>query len=311
MSDSRQSGAPAASGAPSGNAMLLLMSSAFIWGGNAVASRMAVGQIAPFTLTFARWLLCFIALWLFARRDIRAHWRSLLPHWRHLLLMGMFGFTGFNALMYTAGAYTTAINLAIIQGSIPVIVLLGAVVMFGFRVRALHLIGIAMTFAGIALIASQGQLQRLSELQFNFGDVLMLVACVFYAGYTLGLRNRPSFPPIVYFSAICLVAAVTSAPLFAYEIAIGRFVNPTAIGYGVLVFVGLFPSFVAQLTYLRGVGLIGPARAGLYLNLVPVFGSLLAVVILREPFALYHAQALVLVLGGVLIADRLANRRSG
>ena len=288
---------------PPVRAYLLLMAAALIWGANAVAARLAVGEVSPMLLTFARWIVCCAALALSSRREIAAHWRALRPSWRRIVPMGALGFTGFNALFYAAAHHTTAINIAIIQGTIPVLVLLGGLAFFGSRVRALQLVGVLVTLAGIAVVASQGQLARLSGLAFNVGDVWMVIACLLYAGYALGLRNRPQVPAIVFFAAMAAVAALTSLPLVAAEVALGHFFMPSAAGLGLILFVGLLPSFVSQIFFIQAVGIIGPARAGLFLNLVPIFGPLLAVLVLGEPLSAYHALALVLVLGGICLAE--------
>ena len=136
----------------------------------------------------------------------------------------------------------------------------------------------------------------------------MLVATLLYALYTLGLRNRPPVAALSFFTAMAAVAAVTSLPLLAFEIARGDVVWPTLTGWLIIVYVGLFPSLLAQIFFMRGVELIGPSRAGVFVNLVPVFGAFLAVLILREPFTLSSAVALALVLGGIFVAERLGKR---
>lgn len=287
-----------------GQAWLLLVFTTLIWGCNAVAARLAVGEISPMMLTTARWSICCVALYVTARREIAAHWHTLRPHWPYLAIMGTAGFAAFNALFYAAAHHTTAINLAIIQGTIPVLVLVGGVLFMRLRVTALQMLGVAVTLAGIVVVASRGQLAVLTGLAFNEGDVWMVIASVLYAGYMLGLRRRPAVPPIVFFAAVAGVAAVASLPLLAAELAAGRFFAPTPTGWLLMLFVGLLPSFVSQVTFIQAVSLIGPARAGVFLNLTPVFGPLLAVLILREPLALFHAVALALVLGGIWIAEQ-------
>ncbi|MDM0013501.1 DMT family transporter [Variovorax sp. J22P168] len=295
---------------PRAQAYLLLVFTTLIWGANAVAARLAVGEISPMTLTFARWIVCCAALYFAARQQIAQHWRSLLPSWRSIALMGALGFTGFNALFYAAAHHTTAINIAIIQGTIPVLVLIGSVLLFSTRVSALQILGVLITLGGIAVVASQGQVSRLAGLEFNMGDVWIVVACLLYAGYALGLRRRPAVPAMVFFAATAAVACIVSLPLVAAEIALGHFVVPTAKGLALVVFVGLLPSFISQITFIHAVTLIGPARAGVFLNLVPVFGPLLAVLILGEPLSAYHALALALVLGGIYIAESFGPRSS-
>lgn len=295
---------------PASQAYLLLVFTTLIWGANAVAARLAVGHVSPMFMTFMRWGISCLALALFARGPIRAHWRALVPHWRAIALMGALGFTGFNALFYAAAHHTTAINIAILQGAIPVLVLIGSVFFFSTRVGVLQWFGVLLTLAGIAVVASHGYLDQLARLDFNEGDVWMIVACLLYAGYTLGLRRRPDVPAIVFFAATALVACLVSLPLVATEVAMGQFIAPTPMGWALIAFVGLLPSFVSQVTFIQAVGMIGPARAGVFLNLVPIFGPLLALLVLGEPISLYHGVALAMVLGGIYIAERLGSRRN-
>ena len=292
-----------------GQAYVLLVLTMLIWGANAVAARLAVGEVPPMLLTFLRWGICCTALVLTSRGQIATHWRTLLPSWRYVALMGTMGFTAFNALFYAAAYHTTAINIAIIQGTMPMLVLIGSFFFYRTRITALQLVGVAMTIAGIAVVASQGRLAVLACLQFNIGDVWMIIACLFYAGYALGLRRRPPVPAIVFFAATAAVAALVSLPLVAVEIAMGQSYLPTGKGLLLILFIGLLPSFVSQLTFIQAVSLIGPARAGMFMNLVPIFGPLLAVLVLGEPLWLYHAAALALVLGGIYVAEHLGARR--
>lgn len=288
---------------PQGRAYLLLVLTTLTWGANAVAARLAVGEVSPMMLTFSRWIVCCLALALSSRREITTHWRALRPAWRSIALMGALGFTGFNALFYAAAHHTTAINIAIIQGTIPVLVLLGGFVFFGSRIGLLQIVGVLVTLSGIVVVASHGQLALLAGLAFNIGDVWIVLACLLYAGYALGLRNRPAVPAIVFFAAMAVVAALSSVPLVVAEIVTGDFFMPTATGIALIVFIGLLPSFISQIFFIQAVAAIGPARAGLFLNLVPIFGPLLAVLVLGEPLSAYHAVALALVLGGIYIAE--------
>lgn len=290
-------------------AYVLLVFTMLTWGANAVAARLAVGEVPPMLLTCLRWSVCCVALALTSRTQIAAHWRSLLPRWRSITLMGALGFTGFNALFYAAAHHTTAINIAIIQGTIPVLVLIGSLLLYRTRITGLQVVGAVLTMGGIAVVASQGELARLAALKFNIGDVWIVIACVLYAGFALGLRQRPAVPAIVFFAALAAVAAVVSLPFVAVEIAMGQSYLPSAKGWGLVLFIGLLPSFISQLTFMQGVALIGPARAGVFMNLVPIFGPLLAVMVLGEPLSAYHAVALALVLGGIYIAEYLGARK--
>jgi drug/metabolite transporter (DMT)-like permease len=283
---------------------LLLALTALMWGGNAIAGRMAVGEVSPMVLTCLRWVVVVVVLLPVLGRRLVAEWPQLAPRWPSTFLMGALGFTAFNALFYAAAHHTTAVNLTIFQGSIPVLVLLGTVLFFRTRILPLQILGMAVTLAGVAVVAVKGDVHVLRTLALNIGDVWMLIACLLYAGYTLALRNRPAVSGLVFFTAMAVAAFLTSLPLIAYEAASGTLQWPTPKGWAVLLYVGLFPSLLSQISFMRGVELIGPGRAGLFVNLVPVFGALLAVVLLGEPFAWYHAAGLALVLSGIGLAER-------
>jgi drug/metabolite transporter (DMT)-like permease len=166
-----------------------------------------------------------------------------------------------------------------------------------------QVLGIMLTIAGVALTASEGRLAVLAAFAFNAGDLLLLAASLFYAGYTVALRKRPPLPALVFYAGVAAAAALTSLPLLAAEIALGKAVWPDAKGLAILAFVAICPSFLAQIFYIRAVEMIGPGRAVLFANLTPVLGALLAVLLLGEVFGWHHAGALVLVLGGIWIAE--------
>lgn len=287
----------------SARAYALLIFTTLCWGANAVLGKLAVGEISPMALVTARWLGASLLLVLFAHNHLRRDWPVLRPQLVFVAAMGVLGFTSFNALFYVAAHYTTAVNIGIIQGSMPVFVLLGAFVAYRTRVGALQLTGVVLTMLGVAIVASGGELVRLTTLAVNLGDVLMLGACTLYAGYTVGLRRRPQVSPLSLLAVLAAAAFLTSLPLTLTEVALGRFQWPTPTAWFIVALVTLFPSFLAQLFFIQGVTLIGPGRAGVFVNLVPVFASILAVVFLSEPFELYHGIALALVLGGIALSE--------
>ena len=292
---------------------LLLIVAALGWGGNAVASRMAVGQITPMMLTTCRWALVLAVLVLTCRRQIFDSLPQLRRQWRSVLAMGATGLTAFNALNYVAAHYTSAVNISIMQGVIPLLVLFGGLVVHPGPVRIGQVAGATVALLGVGLIASHGRLESLARLQFNLGDLMMLGACVLYAGYTIALRSRGAgggMSAIGLFFGLAVAAFLTSLPLFAIEALSGALRAPTAKGWAILTYIGLAPSFVCHLFFIRAVALIGPARAGLFINLVPVFGAILAVLVISEPFGLYQAAALALVLGGIALSERRAGAKA-
>ncbi len=283
---------------------LLLTMTALFWAGNTVAGRLAVGEISPLMLTSLRWVLVVAVLWPIYGRQLRARWPQIRGRLFGVIMMATMGFTGFNVLYYIAAHHTTAINLGILQGSVPVFVLTGAFLAHGTRVSLVQALGVLITIVGVVVVATRGEPLHLMEIEFNRGDVLMLAACLIYSLFTLALRDRPEMPGAVFFTLLALIAALTSLPLVAFEAITSGLQLPSKEGLLITAYVAVFPSCLAQIFLLRGVDLIGPGRAGVFVNLVPVFAAIMAVGLLGEPFAPFHAAALVLVIGGILLAQR-------
>ncbi len=275
-----------------------------IWAGHAVVGKLAVGEIGPMTLTFLRWTVALGPILFAARHEIAKDFPVLRRRWIYVGSLGALGYTAFNALFYLSAHYTAAINMALIQAGIPALVLIGAALGFGARPTSAQTLGAALTIAGVATIAAQGDIAKLASLSFNFGDVLMLVGCLFYAYYALGLRYRPAVSTVGFLAGMALAALITSTPLFLYEVWRQGLTLPSAKGVAVLLYAALGPAFISQLMFMRGVQLIGAGRAGVFVNLVPVFGALLAVALLGEPLSAYHLVALALVVGGIVLAQR-------
>jgi drug/metabolite transporter (DMT)-like permease len=283
---------------------LLLTLTTIFWAGNSVAGRLAVGQVSPMLLVFLRWVLVLAVMWPLYGRQVRAHWPEVRPQLFRIVLMVLLGLTGFNALYYVAAHSTTAVNMGILQGSVPVLVLVGAFLTHGSRATPVQIAGVLITAAGVVAVATHGMPLSILDIDLNRGDLIMLVACLLYALYTVALRDRPSMPGAAFFTLLVLISAITSVPLVVAEAFVSGLSMPTWQGWLVTLYVAIFPSCLAQLFFVRAVDLIGPGRTGVFVNLVPVFSAILAVVLINEPFHVFHAVALALVIGGIWLAER-------
>ncbi len=284
-------------------AYLMLVVTTLCWGLNAIISRLAVGEISPMQLVTFRWLGVLLILLVIARHQMVRDWPVLRRHLPYLAVMGCFGFTFFNALFYVAGHHTGAINIGILQGSIPIFVLLGSLLVLRHPVSAVQGIGVVLTLLGVVTVASHGNPAELASLSVNRGDLIMLIACFSYAVYSIGLVRRPQVSALGLFAVMAAVAWLVSLPLIAVETWQQGWIMPTPTGWLLVLLVTLLPSLIAQIFFIHGVALIGPGRAGVFVNLVPVFASIMAVIFLREVFQIYHALALVLVLGGIGLSE--------
>jgi len=287
-----------------GRAYALLTLTALAWGANTVFGRLAVDRVSPMILVALRWLVVSMLLLVFARRQLGVDWPVLRRRLPFLGAMGALGFTAFNALYYTAAHFTTAVNMGIVQGSVPVFVLILAFAVDRTRTTPTQGLGVALSLLGVAVVASAGKPARLMALDVNPGDLLMIVACALYAGYTVALRRRPEVSAFGLLTVMAGAAFIASIPLVVAEWVAGDLQWPTPGGWLLVLAVAILPSLMAQASFIRGVQLIGPGRAGVFVNLVPVFAAILGVTFLSEPFEAFHAVALALVLGGIWLSER-------
>ena len=291
-------------------AYCLLILTTFCWGLNAVFARMAAGEISPMLLVSIRWLGTLFLLAMFAGRMIKEDFTSIWPQKGYTFLMGLFGLGGFGTLIYYSAYYTTAVKIGIIQGAMPAIVLVGSCWFFRTSITLIQIIGVFVTMLGVLFVSINGELEKLMYLRFNKGDLMMLLAVVFYGAYTVGLRRKHDLSSIVLFASVVFWAFISTLPLTIYEFVSGKTVWPDEDVWIIIGLIILLPSFLSQICFIASVKLIGPGRSGVFVNLVPVFASFLAVQLLGELFEIYHGMSLFLVLSGIFIFEKFKRQNT-
>ena len=291
------------------SAPFLLFLATLGWGSNTIASRLAVGEVSPMLLIFFRWGFVVVILLSLYWRQMIDEWPIIRPRLKWLLIMGGCGLSLFNAFFYIAAHSTTAVNLGIIQSTMPGMILLGSFMFFGDRINRLQFSGLLLTLLGGGVIVTQGSLEQLMQLTFNHGDLLMIFACSFYAMYTVGLKSRPKISGMVMLAYFSVAAFLMTIPLMIFESFIYGTVMPGVKGFAIVFYIAMVPSFLSQIFFMRGVDLIGPGSAGLYANLVPIFSAIMAVLLLSEEFALFHLAAMLLVFGGIGLFEYQSRRK--
>jgi drug/metabolite transporter (DMT)-like permease len=285
-------------------AYFYLCVTALFWGGNSVAGKMAIGHVSPMMLTTLRWVFALLIILVAMTPQIRRDWDKIKQHWLQLLAYGVVGFTTFNALLYSALKYTSAINAVILQAGIPMLIFLFNFMLFRTRASIAQVIGFTVTLLGVLITAAHGDIASLLQLEFNFGDALMIAACIVYAAYTVALRWKPVMHWQSFIAAPAFGALISAIPLLFWEIGSGTAIFPDMTGWIIVLYAAIFPSLMSQVLYVRGVEMIGANRAGLFINAIPVFGTLLSVMLIGETFHTFHFIALLLVLGGIAIAEK-------
>ncbi len=293
---------------------LLLVFAPLFWGANIVAGKLAVGHVDPYLLLVGRWLGATLIVLTIGVPHLRRDWPKIRPALPMLTLYGVLGFATFNILMYNSAYFTAAVNASIEQAAIPVVVLLANFLIFRVRAKALQIAGLVLTIIGVVWVATRGEPLRILALDVNIGDGMVLLACLLYAAYSLMLKYRPD---IHWLSFILVTAAAALLASLVFVLLIGggfenlvqEIPQTTLRGWGCILYVMIFPSIVAQLCYARGVELVGPNRASIFINLLPVFGTILSVIIIGESFEAYHVIASILVIAGIVLAEYAVLRR--
>ena len=286
------------------NAHFLLTLTSLFWAFNTIAGRAAVGEVSPLLVVSIRWFFVSILLTFLCRKELFETWKVLKYRLKWLVIMGLFGFTSFNSFYYIAAHDTIAINLGLVQGTMPAFIIIMSRIWLKEKINIPQLIGVIITFVAVLLVVSSGNIYALMKLQLNKGDIVMIFACTLYAVYAVGLRKKPKIGALVLLTFFSYVAFIGSLPGLFYETFTSNLVLPGMKGIIILSIIIIFPSFLAQIFFMKGVEKIGPARSGLYTNLVPVFASILAVLLLGELFKLYHLISLILIFLGIYMFEK-------
>lgn len=286
------------------NAPLLLSLTALFWAGNAVLGRAVADTFPPVTLAQGRWLLAAALVLPFAWGHLRRDLPEMRRHLGILLLLSLTGITLFNTLQYTALTMTSALNVVLLQSTMPVLIGLASFALFRERPRLTELLGVAVSLAGVAIVVTGGAPGRIAALALNPGDLVFLAALAIYAVYSALLRKRPPIHWLSFLAATLTLGALMLLPAWVVEAASGRFPPLSAETLFALAYVATFPSIIAYICYNRGVELIGANRAGPYFHLVPLFGAVLSILFLGESLRWFHLVGAVLILAGVFVAQR-------
>jgi len=280
---------------------LILTLAPLCWAGNIVLARGVAELIPPVAFAFWRWTLAFALILPFTLRQLAQDRGEIARRWKMLFLLAVLGISSFNALLYTAVHTTTAINGSLIQSTMPAVIVLLSLILYREKVATRQMGGVALCILGACLVVLRGDLKTLLTMSFAQGDLLMVIAVVFYGLYSALLRRRPAIHPLSFLSATFFLGAVGLSPAYLAELAI---TGPFALSRDTvlsLLYVALFPSIVAYFCWNKGVDLVGPNRAGLFINLIPAFASLFSVGLLGESIQPFHIGGMALILGGMVL----------
>lgn len=281
---------------------LLLLVATVIWGGNFVVGRAVAGDIGPFSLNFWRWCLSGVLLAPFAVRGLRNNFALIK---KHIVLLGVLSLCGmvlFHSLIYAALHTTTAINAALVLATMPLVIPVVAYFAGEDSLEFRQGAGIAISFIGVGVIISRGDISLLLNMSFAIGDLLVLAAVVMWSVYSVMLKRLPKdIPPMVVLGIINWMAIIMLLPVYLWEYSnIGGFEISTPNLMAIL-YVAIFASIVAFVSWNRAVAVVGPNKSGLFIHVIPASSAILAIIFLGETLETYHLLGIVPIAGGIFL----------
>lgn len=288
------------------NAPLLLSLTSLFWAGNIVLGRAVADIIPPITLAWVRWTGAFLILLPFTYRAMIENKALIKKHWRILSVLSLTGITAYNTMAYIGLSQTKAINALLMQSSGPLLIAGWGYLLFQEKLSKTQTAAILLSLLGVLLIITKADISMWHNITWNTGDVWFLSALLIYALYTACLRKRPAMPSMPFLAVVIGYGALFLTPLWVAEMSTKPFPDLTANVVTAMAYVVVFPSVLAYLCFNRGVELVGANRAAPYFHLMPVFGSLIAVLGLGEDFETYHILGYALVLTGITLSHKTA-----
>ena len=285
---------------------LLLILATLLWGGNFVIGRAVAGDIPPITLAFLRWCVAFIVFLPIAYSRVKRERHMIKANWPAVIVMAITGVACFNTLVYIGVYYTTSINASLMNSSTPIIIYILSFVFLKERLSKFQLIGTALSLAGVIFILSKGSLETLLSFSFNKGDLIVLIAVFCWGVYSLLVKQYAGrLPGYSTFLVTIALGVMMLLPFTIYELmttSVEIVWSPSTIG--AILYVGIIASIVAFLSWNNGVVALGANKASIYLNFIPLFATIFAVLFLDEDLLLAQLIGGLAVICGVLLANK-------
>lgn len=283
---------------------LLLTATTLAWAGNTVLAKGVVHLLPPVTLAFWRWLVAAILLLPLAWPYVRKDWPVIRKSWLPLLGISLAGVTCYNTFLYIGVQTTTAVNSGLILAAGPAVIVVLSRIILKHSIRRIQLSGLILSFAGAALIIANGRLETVTKLVFVKGDLWVMGSVFAGAMFSVLLHFRPKIHPMSFVLTTFLVGLLFLLPLYLWEVFNSP---PVAVNVEVvssIAYVAIAPSIIAFFCWNRGIELVGPNRAGLFLYLTPLFVSIMACLFLGEVLYWFHFAGMFLIFAGVFLFNR-------
>ena len=287
-------------------AYLLLILTTLFWSGNFIVGKAAsIFQIPPFSLNFYRWLFAFLILLPFTFKEILANKKYILDNIVFFTVLGITSITIFNSIVYYSLYYTQVISGVLMISTIPVWIMFIASILNIEKTNFFQIIGVILSLTGVLFIITKADIELIKSLNFNKGDLSMVVAMFSWATYSALLRKKTyEISQIALLEVIIICGLLFLIPVYFIEMSLGNSITIGKPFILTLTYVVLFPGILAFLFWIKGIAIIGANRAGVFLHLMPIFGALMAMIIFGEKFMFYHFLGAIFIIAGITLSNK-------
>ena len=287
-------------------AYIFLILATLFWSGNFIVGKAAsLFEIPPFTLNFYRWTFAWLILAPFTLKEIIQKKDHILQNIKLILILGITSITVFNSIVYYSLNFTQVISGVLMISTIPVMIIFFSWIFKIEKTNIYQILGVIFSFLGVAVIVTKADFNILINLNFNKGDLWMVIAMFSWAMYSALLRKKKfELSQISLLEVIISAGLILLLPAYLIEMALGFELNVNLPFILTLSYVVLFPGLASFICWIKGIALIGSNKSGIFLHLMPIFSTLLAIIIFNEKFMNFHLFGAVFIVGGIFLSSK-------
>ena len=287
-------------------AYLLLLLTTLFWSGNFIVGKAAsLYEIPPFSLNFYRWLFAWLILFPFTYKEIIKKKDYVLSNIAFFIILGITSITIFNSIVYYSLNFTQVISGVLMISTIPVMIIFISSLLKIEKTNIFQIIGVVLSLTGVVFIVTKADIEILKTLNFNKGDVTMVIAMFSWATYSALLKKKKyELSQISLLEVVITFGLVFLIPIYFIEMSMGYLIKLGKPFYLTLTYVVLFPGLCSFFFWIKGISIIGANRSGIFLHLMPIFGAVMAMIIFKEKFMFYHLLGAIFILMGIILSNK-------
>ena len=287
-------------------AYILLVLTTLFWSGNFIVGKAAsTFEIPPFSLNFYRWLFAGLILMPFTIKEIIKKRNYIIENIGFFIILGVTSITIFNSIVYYSLYYTQVISGVLMISTIPVWIIFISSILNIEKTNVFQIIGVGLSLTGVIFIITKADINLIKSLDFNKGDLTMVIAMFSWAIYSALLKKKTyEISQISLLQVVIISGLIFLIPIYLIEMNLGYLIKLEKPFFLTLTYVVLFPGLASFFFWIKGIAMIGANRAGAFLHLMPIFGAIMAMIIFDEKFMFYHFLGAAFIITGITLSNK-------